>query len=571
MSQASFRTALGFCVTLAAASTFAHAYGEPDPTYHPVPVPGWSCDNTALATLADGSVFLAGVTPVATIKGGIVKFRPDGSPDPTWGASGVAQVPDIAPGKLLVPTADGGLYVLGSRITKLLANGSMDNSFAFNSALYRSQAGAAAVTETGGIAYFRVDMFPIPTEEPATQPTLVVLDSGGNLTRLLGFTSSANVYAWSVANGGMPEFATYTLDAQGRRDLELIGFLPAGIGDFEQVFSPKRLIPATGTSSWMWPAAAVDAYGGVIFLRFNPADRSLSLVRNGPDGAPDGTFGAQSLPVAALPTAENFSVTPRALWRTTGGGWTALAAISGQGSESLFVVRFTADGRPDPNFPQYSVLADRNYARLDDGSLIANDPKPTSCQLARFLTDDKRVEGTIIEYYHPALDHYFLTLDGSEAASLDHNVATLGWQRTGRTFGAWQAVDVPGAVEACRFYGDPVIGPNSHFYTTDANECAGLRAIEASTPPGVPAWHFEGYAFSAANAVGPCPSNLAPVYRAFSGPAAPASDPHHRYMTDPDVYAQIVNSGWIGEGVRFCVPPRPSRTLFFDAGNFQLR
>src|ERR1700693_4037761 len=79
---------------------------------------------------------------------------------------------------------------------------------------------------------------------------------------------------------------------------------------------------------------------------------------------------------------------------------------------------------------------------------------------------------TIVEYYWPNGDNFFITADSNEIASLDAASAASGkgpdtWNRTGVTFGAG------GPDLACRFFGNTNVnptthvtfGPNSHFYT----------------------------------------------------------------------------------------------------------
>ena len=80
---------------------------------------------------------------------------------------------------------------------------------------------------------------------------------------------------------------------------------------------------------------------------------------------------------------------------------------------------------------------------------------------------------TVVEFYNTSLRHYFITADPAEAAGIDNGAAGAGWVRTGGRFSAWKnAGDAPGVSAVCRFYGTPVRGPNSHFYTADAGECA---------------------------------------------------------------------------------------------------
>ena len=87
---------------------------------------------------------------------------------------------------------------------------------------------------------------------------------------------------------------------------------------------------------------------------------------------------------------------------------------------------------------------------------------------------------SVIEFYNTLLNHYFVTANAGEAAGIDAGAAGPGWSRTGETWRAWLAGPLPNAAEVCRFYGTIEInpatgqrwGPNSHFYTLEAPECA---------------------------------------------------------------------------------------------------
>jgi Repeat of unknown function (DUF5648) len=94
---------------------------------------------------------------------------------------------------------------------------------------------------------------------------------------------------------------------------------------------------------------------------------------------------------------------------------------------------------------------------------------------------------TVIEFYNASLNHYFITAFPEEAAMLDQGVIVPGWTRTGVSWQAFaNASDDPSAAPVCRFYGSP-IGPNSHFYTADAAECASVKQDAA--------WRYEAIAF----------------------------------------------------------------------------
>jgi hypothetical protein len=154
-------------------------------------------------------------------------------------------------------------------------------------------------------------------------------------------------------------------------------------------------------------------------------------------------------------------------------------------------------------------------------------------------------ERVVVEYYAGALDHYFLTAEPAEAALLDAGVVVPGWQRTGFDFKERPAGDARGA-PACRFFGTPGIGPDSHFYTIDAHECAVVRAS--------PYWTFESIAFSAeAPAAGACPPNRIPVTRLFNnGMRGQAS---HRFVASRSEVRAMQQRGWMVEGAVFCAIP----------------
>ncbi len=142
------------------------------------------------------------------------------------------------------------------------------------------------------------------------------------------------------------------------------------------------------------------------------------------------------------------------------------------------------------------------------------------------------------EYYNVTNDHYFITADPSEAASLDvPSTRITGWFRTGQQFGVYPSGTL-GTAPVCRFFGDlPIGGPNSHFYTADRGECN----VVASPNSG---WKLEGGdAFRVVLPIGnSCPSGTRALYRTYNYHNTPTYrntltgrngyDSNHRYFTD---------------------------------------
>lgn len=156
---------------------------------------------------------------------------------------------------------------------------------------------------------------------------------------------------------------------------------------------------------------------------------------------------------------------------------------------------------------------------------------------------------TVVEFHNTILDHYFITADPDEAAAIDNGSAGPGWSRTGNTFKSG------GNTLVCRFYGSQSPGPNSHFYTADAGECAFLKQLQASTPATEKRWNFESNDFSTTPAVnGACPAGLVPVYRAYNNGFARNIDSNHRITSDAAAIPAVVTRGWIDEGVVMCAP-----------------
>jgi uncharacterized protein (DUF1800 family) len=163
--------------------------------------------------------------------------------------------------------------------------------------------------------------------------------------------------------------------------------------------------------------------------------------------------------------------------------------------------------------------------------------------------------GVAVEWYNTITGHYFFTSGPDEIAIVDRGGAGPGWVRTGGQFATYlHADDAPGLSGVCRFYG---AGPNSHFYTPNAQECEFVKR------PGS-GWAYEGIAFYIYEAQnGACAAGTTPVYRSYNNGAA-RNDSNHRYTVDPTVFANSSSFGYSPEGVAMCAP-LSSADLLADA------
>jgi Repeat of unknown function (DUF5648) len=154
-------------------------------------------------------------------------------------------------------------------------------------------------------------------------------------------------------------------------------------------------------------------------------------------------------------------------------------------------------------------------------------------------------EAAVVEYENTTLGHFFITAEPAEAAMLDAGIIVPGWQRTHYEFKVRPAGSAFG-LSACRFFGTPPLGPNSHFFTIDIDECNKVKAD--------PLWTYEGLAFGAdPPAAGDCALDRVPVIRLYNnGMGGQAS---HRYTTSRYEIGAMLGRGWIIEGAVFCAIP----------------
>lgn len=155
----------------------------------------------------------------------------------------------------------------------------------------------------------------------------------------------------------------------------------------------------------------------------------------------------------------------------------------------------------------------------------------------------------VVEFYHAARDHYFISAATAEIADLDRGVHP-GWTRTGLAFNA-RAAPAAGVSPVCRFYLPPANG-DSHFFSASPAECAQVQAS-------FPTFTFESPAVFHIGlpdlVSGACAAGTIPVYRVWDARV----DSNHRYTTSSALRKQMQAAGWIAEGygpdqVIMCAP-----------------
>ena len=153
---------------------------------------------------------------------------------------------------------------------------------------------------------------------------------------------------------------------------------------------------------------------------------------------------------------------------------------------------------------------------------------------------------TVEEYLHELGDgraHYFLVSSPGEKQSIEAGAAGPGWRATGHRFGAYAAGSNRAPGKVCRFYAP---GPVSHFFTASVAECDALRAHDLG-------WNYEGIAFEIdVPLAGACGRGQSTVYRLLNGRSQFLNDTNHRYVTDPELRAEMMAQGWVDEGAAFC-------------------
>jgi hypothetical protein len=181
------------------------------------------------------------------------------------------------------------------------------------------------------------------------------------------------------------------------------------------------------------------------------------------------------------------------------------------------------------------------------------------------------VQASMVEFFNPQSDFYFISSRENEKSLLDGIVdasANHLWFRTGYWF---KTDPTPSSLTSSitRYFipGAAKSGTRgSHFYTALNSDKSAISATgkERFAPcDSVPNGFFcnegtDSYIASPIKSgnVSDCLPNEQKIYRVFRGAPRYVDDGNHRYVTNADIYNYMVGDlGWTGESVNFCAKP----------------
>jgi uncharacterized delta-60 repeat protein len=554
-----FATALT-CACLVHAQGVRARGGDPDSTFG---TNGVAALRTAGGTIAyQMAPGINGTTIAVRTSAGsmdVQRFLDNGRLDTSFGGTGTVTLAAQALIQGAVVQSDGKI-VLGGPLfsgagwgfTRIGTNGVQDPSFgtAGWSLLPGSTAAGAQGMSLHVLDDGRISAIAYPTDQvgppAAGHATAFRLLTNGQPDAAYGaggVVDHAFAFAWSpeavasehVLGDGTMDFARIVTGGVGVSRLRPDGTLdPAfGSGTTRTTFLPFAVTPDVSPV----PIFRSDGSLFVASILFDAptAQSILKLALVAPRGSLDPSFGTLGV------------ITVRAL---AGALTTILATpddelvIVTTDGFSVLAEKLTTDGVVDARFGNGGKAAVAGYTTVDafmavDGFVTVLAQKTSGLRDGALIR--MQAVGDIVEFSNSILDHYFIALDGAEAAGIDNGAAGPGWSRTK------VAMRPGGLASVCRFYGTPGIGPNSHFYTAQPAECALVKKD--------PGWTLEGIGFYTTRVVdAACNAPLVPVYRYYNN-RAQYNDSNHRYVTDVGLRGYMESLGWVLEGIVFCVKP----------------
>ncbi len=292
--------------------------------------------------------------------------------------------------------------------------------------------------------------------------------------------------------------------------------------------------------------------GIVLAAAGSVASASVSTVLivgfQGPGGHSNGAYGrTNAVHAAARTISEIIAVLPDGKsYNMTGfGGGNSVNSIA---SDGMYKIRLTAADQAQLDALKATVetaikkgvKAENDFRGVKEGDMTGGVPANIRYTIETEVASAKPV----IEFYHAAFDHYFVTQDAKEISDLDTGVHK-GWARTGQQFYAFEPGKSASEGKAiCRFYGKPEAGLDSHFYPAPTEACAVSKPED---------WIKEtenAFEVLLPDASYKCPTGTTPIYRFWNN----RKDSNHRYVTTEALAQEMANKGYVYEGAHWLAP-----------------
>ncbi|MGE5093509.1 MAG: hypothetical protein ACM3SO_00115, partial [Betaproteobacteria bacterium] len=329
------------------------------------PLPGAESVANAVVQQPDGKILLVGYATFGNRELAVTRLNADGTIDPSYGADrngtaifAVAPGPNEAlaaalqpDGKLVVAGYVGSLFnVAHMVVARLNADGSVDTSFANRVLDVRggpSSAGAVAIQPDGKILLGG-------TSEAANSSsaafTVVRLGSDGSLDSAFG---TNGVFVDPNANPGLIIEGIHGMVLQPDGKIVVVGD-DAGVFKILRLDASGNLDPSwstggsTQTVGVRAHALALQPDGSVVVggQAFRNSANHFAVLRFTPNGALDASFGSGGIALAPTIVGQGFAVVVQP------DGKPVLTGLADDNTlqRSAWIVRFNADGTPDPTF-----------------------------------------------------------------------------------------------------------------------------------------------------------------------------------------------------------------------------
>lgn len=371
--------------------------------------------------------------------------------------------------------------------------------------------------------------------------------------------STATFASQTVGTTSAP--MTLTLSNAGTGLLTIFGFAPGGAhaGDFNRAGTCSIGTPLGGGASCTivvtFTPSAIGTRSASLGVDTDAGSVLAALSGTGAAPPAQPSLGA-SPPMLAFgnQAAGTQSATQSVTVTNAGGGTLTLSSVAlGGANAAEFSRTGTCNAGTSLGAAQACTTSVR-FTPLSAGAkaatlAIASNAGGASIPLSGTGVAVAASPSTVVEYYHAAYDHYFVTIGAAEIAALDTGVFQ-GWARTGFAFKA-HATAQAGFAPICRFYLPPGHG-DSHFYSASPAEC---QVVQQQNPAFVLESTAVMYLAIPDWITGACPAGTDPVYRAWNQ----RPDTNHRYTSVRSVRDAMVALGYVAEGsgpdlVTFCAP-----------------